>query len=192
MDLETLQPLLVGWVRSLTEVDVVLFENAPRPHHSGTLVLLSWVSMVSVGVEDQRYEDSERSAPALNLTPQTVGLRLVTLQLSIETLSQRPGAPNAFTLAERFRSRARCPASLAAIAAMALGLVRVGSTLKADYRVDQRWVSRVIVEVRFNATAFETSSPINTIETAKVSTALKNPAGDDLPVALQISEEVLP
>lgn len=192
MNFETLQPLLVAWVKSLTETDVALFENEPRPRHNGTLVLLSWVSIVTRGIEDQRYEVADVPIPESNLTPQTIGLRSATLQISIETLDQRPGAPNAVALAERFRSRVRKPSSLALLEEMNLGLINVGAARKADYKVDQRWISRQLVEVGFNATAFETDTAITSIERAKVTSTIQNAAGDALPPSLQAVAEIIP
>jgi hypothetical protein len=206
MNFETLQPALVTWVKALTGLDVVVFENEPRPMHNGAIGVLSWTSNVGVGQDETRWDDDGSTAPSPpwdgtgdaptpNLTPVQVGNRLLALQVSIETHNTKPDAPHALALAERLRARARRPSSLASLEAMNLGLVDVQTTARADYRgVDQRWIARVVSEVRFNATSFEQDSDGATysIETVGVTATLTDPAGESLAPSLQLSGEVMP
>jgi hypothetical protein len=196
-DLTTVQTALKTWVRSLTGIastDVVLFENEPRVHHNGTLVLLSWLSDVGVGTHETRYEDSEEAPPAPNMTPVLVGCSLITLQISVETHSQDPAIPSARVLSMRLRDRVRRPSSLALLASLNLGLVSVAPIRQVDYRVDRRMVARMIVEVGFNATSFDrdTDSSVGSLETIEVTSVITAPSGDPVSSDLQLTEEVMP
>lgn len=191
MNFATLQPLLLAWVKALTGLDVAVFQNEPRPRHNGTLVLLSWVSNTSVGIDDLRWEITDDPIPALNATATVSGCRRLALQVSIENLDQRP-ATHAQALCEKLRARTRLPSSLALIKAMELGLVSVGDVRQADYKVDQHWVSRALVEFRFNASSFEADIAVTSIETVEVTSQFEDVDGTVLPDALQLIATVFP
>lgn len=195
MDYTAAQPALVAWVKALTGLEVVAWENEPRPHvPAGRLGVLSWLPTAGRGVDEVRWEDSNAVAPLPNLEPTVVGVRVLGLQVSVETLDQRPEAPHARATLERMRDRLRRPSSLAALAAANLGLIGAGDVAPADYRVDKRWVSRSVLDVRFNATSFDrdTDGAAPAIETVRVTSHIADVDGTELPAPEQFNDEVMP
>ncbi|HSN27173.1 MAG TPA: hypothetical protein VLT45_12835 [Kofleriaceae bacterium] len=153
-----------------------------------TSAIVAFTAPVNVTIAD--------ATPAQNnATPVQAGNRKLALQVSIETLNTLPNAPHARSLCDTARGRIRLPSSLAALASANVGLIDVGDTIKADYRVDQRWIARSLFEVRLNGTSFErgaTSDGTNTIESTRVSSTLNDPGGTPLPAAEQLSNKVMP
>lgn len=194
MNYATLQAALVLWVAALTGIDAkaIVWENEIRVQSPGVLIVLSWVSTAPVGIEDTRWENTGDAAPALNMEPVVVGQRALVLQLSIESVLTTPDAPNARVVAEQFRTRVRAPSSLTRLTDAQVGLQSVGAVQQADYRVDQRWRNRCIVEVRLNATTFfrDTEGAAPSMESVLVSSDLQSLNGTDSPV--QLADEVMP
>lgn len=190
MDYTVLEPALQAWVASLTGVDplVVLWENAPRVRHNGVLVLLSWVSATKVGTDDAAWVYEANADPLLEMTPEVMGPRTLTLQVSCECHDQRPGF-TARAVLEHFRDRVRTPSSVALLAAMNVGLVQATNITTADYRVDGRVVSRTLMEVILNASAFvrDTAGATSYIATVVTTANITNVDGTPLPATIQPS-----
>lgn len=197
MNFPTYQPALVTWVKALTGLAVVQFENEPRVQHDGRLGLLSWVSARGVGTDEVRIDvDSGAAKPSPNLTPVQLGQRSLTLQISIEVHDQRATA-HARMLLEQLRDRVRWPSSMKTLRTANLGLANVGTVTPADYRVSApvpRWISRCLLEVTFNATTEEvdTAGKFPSIETVEVTSHIKNPAGVEVAPSLQLIAEEMP
>ncbi len=197
MSLESRQIAVTAWIAALTGVAPVFvtFKNEANRVTKGQAVDLSWVSDVSVGVDEVRLElDDTVPAPYANLTPVQLGNRKVSLQVSIETSDQRP-AVNARSLFERMRGRMRLPQSLAALAAANIGLVGVGSAINADYNAEGRMFSRVVCEIAMNVTSFErgdTTDQSGTIESVDVSSEYITVGDDPIPTPEQVIHEVMP
>lgn len=189
--LKTLVTSVLGWT---SPTDPVVFENEPRPRHNGRIAILSWVSGVGVGVDDLRWEDNGALAPDPNYVPTLAGDRMLALQVSVETLDQSPGAPHARAALEQFRTRIRRPSSLAALRAANLGMVDVGAVSQADYRVDNRMISRALIELRLNATTFDRDDDgaIGTIESTDITSHISDVDGTQLPASLQMNAENIP
>lgn len=188
MNFETLEPGLVEWVTTLVETTdvVVVWENAPRPRHNGTLVVLSCPAIAQVGRDETRW-NHDASAPVLSeMVPTVVGNRIMTLSISLETLDQTSGT-NARALAERVRSRVRWPSSHTTLRTLNLGIIDALQVIRADYRVDQRWVCRYVVDVRLSAIACAEDAAGSTASIRSVGTTatIKNPVGTTLPVPIQ-------
>jgi hypothetical protein len=161
------------------------------------LIVLSWVSNRSIGIDETRWEiDDTAAAPANNAVPIEVGQRVRALQLSIETFNTKPDSPNANAVAERIKNRIRLPASRTALANENVAMATVGDITQSDYRVDQRWISRVILEVTLNDTSFErgdVGDELGTIDAAIVSsTFIEGVDGDPIPDSEQLVDEVMP
>ena len=152
MDLATIEPALLAWVAALTGVEAscVLWENQPRVRPNTALVTLSWVSIAGVGTDETSWRYAENDDPLLEMSATVAGPRACVLQVSIETYDQRSGY-TARSIAETARTRARGPTSEATLLAAGLGLAGVGDVRNADYRVDQRWIARTVMEFRLNA-----------------------------------------
>jgi hypothetical protein len=196
MNLATIEPALVAWVRTLlgfAASDPVVFENQRRPADNGRIAILSWVASAGVGVDEVRWEDNEAPAPAPNLVPVVCGVRTLTLQVAVETLDQTSGATARAAL-ELLRARLRRPSSLAALAAANLGLIGAEAVTSADYRVNQRLRSRALLEVRFNATSHDRdeTGAGPAIESVDVTSHLTGTDGVELDASLQMSTEVIP
>lgn len=159
MDLATIEPALVTWAAAVTGVEAscVVWENAPRVRPNTALVLLSWVSIVGVGIDETAWTYEANADPLAEMTATVAGPRACVLQLAVETFDQRPGH-TARAIAEVARTRAQGPTSLAALQAVKLGFAGVGLVTNADYRVDQRMISRTVMEVRLNAESRVTDS----------------------------------
>jgi hypothetical protein len=193
MDFESLQPAIVAWLKTLTGLDVVIWENDPRPLAPGLVALLAWLDEPVVGVDEQRVEDSGAPAPTPDLTPVVVGVRTLTLQVGLETFRQDPAAPHARALASRLRARLHLPSSHAALAAANLGLIGAGPAVRADYRGDGgRWVARVVVELRFNATTCEVDAALPSLAAAEVTSTFVTPTGAAETADLQLAGDAIP
>lgn len=190
MEYDVLEPALSAWVATLTGVDplVVVWENVPRPRHNGVLVLLSWLSATKLGTDDAAWVYSVNPDPLAEMVPEVGGPRVLSLQVSVETHDQRPGR-TARAVAERLRDRVRLPSSVAALQAANLGLVQATSVTQSDYRVDTRVVSRALLELTFNASAFvrDTAGATSYIAGVQTSASITNVDGTALPASIQPS-----
>jgi len=178
MDYAVLQPALVAWVKALTGLAVVVWQDEPRPQSNGALGTLSWLGSGGVGVDEVLYEDTGAAKPAFDLVPVVRGLRTLRLQVSVDTFSQLP-AGNARTLLEALRDRLRAPSSLATLRAVNLGVIGATDITEAPYKADQRWIKRALIELRFNATSGfrDTAGALPSIETVEVTTTITRPDG---------------
>lgn len=95
--------------------------------------------------------------------------RTPAMQIGIESFTQDP-AQNGFFLLEKLRGLMRGRASLAILATANLGLADMDATTKADYRVDNHFVSRAVASVRFNLsdTATDTQGTTGTVDAVQL------------------------
>ena len=182
MNFPAIKAALKTLVATLTGAALVQFENEPRKAYHGVIVLLSWVSGVGVGIDENRWDiDENIDAPDPNATPIIHGLRTLALQVSAEVHDQRTVSEDARGMLEHLRTRIRRAASLAALKAVNIGLIDCGNVLQSDYKVDGHVVSRCLIELRFNAVEFDrdTDGATSTIETVEVTSHAANTAGDE-------------
>lgn len=187
MDHTALGPALLAWASALTGVELSCcqWENDPRVQHNGELVLLRWVSEVSVGIDATAYDFAAHVDPLAEMTPTTSGNRVVVLQLDVEVHDQRPGV-NAHALASRARTRLYWPSALAALAAVELAVAGVEQVVNTDYELDGHFVSRRSLDVRLNAVSRETDTAGATSYIATVGTTanITNVDGSTVPDSL--------
>jgi hypothetical protein len=185
-----IEPALCSLASAITGVDAGLcvFQNAARPRHNGTLVTLSWVSIESVGTDEQEWTYAANADPLLEMTPTVQGPRAATLQLSIESTDQRPGY-TAHALADKARTRLFWPSSLEALSDVDLALASIGNVVTADYKVDGRWLSRCTLDVRLNGIASEADLNGRTsyIATVEATATIRSPNGTALDIDIQPS-----
>lgn len=193
MDFTTIEPALCALVASATGIEAacVLFENMPRVRHNGRLALLSWVSTGGVGsaTDEERWAYTPNADPLQEMRVTLCGPRELRLQVSVETLDQRPGY-TARALAERARDRFTMPSSRTALAAVGLAFVRATEATQRDYRVDGRWVPRALFEVQLNGAASveDVDARTSYIATAEVTASVVRPDGTPVtPSSLQPS-----
>lgn len=189
MNLDVIEPALAALAATLTGVDARLcvWENAVRPAYQSALVLLSWVSTQGVGVDEEKWAYAANADPLLEMTPTVEGPRFAVVQLSIESIDQRPGY-TARHLAERARTRLQWPSSLATLRAADLALAGVGAVIKADYRgSNDRWISRALLEMRLNAKATDADLAGRTsyIATVQAAATFTRPDGTSVDIDLQ-------
>jgi len=189
VDLATVEPALSALVARATGITAacVQWENAPRVQHNGSLALLSWVSETSIGHDETQwsYTDVGEGDPLTEMTPTARQRVRAVLQVSVEVHDQRPGV-NASAIAQRIPARLRAPSFVAEIAALGLGLANVGDVRRADYEVDDRFVSRTLVELTFNAhTTFVDEAGRNAaIATVEIDATVLSAGGAELPATL--------
>lgn len=185
MDLAVIEPGLLAWLAALTGVEAscVVKANAARPVHNGSLVLMSWLSSVGVGIDTTSWEYDADAATALEeMTPSVTGERRAVLQVDVEVYDQRAGY-DASHVAQRVVDRARAPSSLAALAVLNLGLAGVSDARRTDYPADGRMVARATVEVSINATSLYTDTAGQTapIESVTIGATVTGSSGSALP-----------
>lgn len=193
MTTQSVRSALAAWVKALSGVEIAVWENDPRPMHNGVIALLSWGASDVVGVDDLRWQYAENESPLEEMTPAVQGDRVLRVQVAFETTLQAI-AGNARELCERMRSRLRRPSSLAALAAVGLGLVSAGPAVQADYRAQQHMVARALFDVTLNATTWDADADGATsyIATVEVTSHVSDVSGDELPASLQMQEQVIP
>lgn len=190
MNHTTIEPALCALAAAITGVNVAfcVFQNAPRPRHDGQLVTLSWVSIESVGTDEQSWEYASNADPLLEMTPSVQGPRAATLQFSIESTDQRAGY-TAHALADRARTRLMWPSSLDALSAVDLALAGIGNVVTTDSRADGRWLSRCTLDVRLNGIARESDLGARTsyIATVEATATITRPNGVAIDTDIQPS-----
>lgn len=188
MNHATLDEGLRAWAAALTGIPAacVRWEGEPAVQHNGAVVFLRWVSEAPVGVDATHYTFAENADPLAEMTPTTTGNRVAVLQVDVEVHDQRPGV-NAHAIAARAMTRVRWPRLLAVLEGLGVAVAAVGQLATTDYTVDGRSVSRRSFEVRLNGTSSETDADGATSYIATVATAahIDDPAGDDVPAAIQ-------
>jgi len=196
VDLEAIEPALCTLVAAclgLTGDDAlcVQMENAPRVRSNGRRALLSWVSTGNVGgaTDEERWSYTADADPLAEMRVTLRGPRALRLQVSVETLDQRPGH-TARALAETARGRFAFPSSRAALSAVGLAFVRATDVTNADYRLDGRWTPRSLFEVQMNGAHSEedTSARTSYIAAVEVTASVTRPDGTTVtPSSLQPS-----
>jgi len=180
MDLASIEPALAAIASTITGVPAscVQWENAPRVQWVTALVLLSWVSIVGVGIDGTEWTYGANADPLLEMQPTVVGLRRAVMQLSVQTLRQDAGH-TARAIAEVARTRLQSPSTSAALAAAGLAFAGTEGVVKADYTVDKRVISRCLVDVRLNALSrvADPAGATSYIDTIEIAATVTRPDG---------------
>ena len=124
---------------------------------------------------------------AESTTAQMLTDMVCSLQIGIETFSQDP-TQNGFFLLQKLRGLMRAPSSLAILEQANLGLIDMDATVKADYRVDDRWISRAVATVQFNLSDLvtDTQGTTQTVDAVLVTSQYENgPDGNPAPPVFQ-------
>lgn len=188
MNLAEIEPALLTVASALTGVELpcCVWQNAPRPMHNGSLVLLSWVSETPFGVDAPRWDFAAGADPLQEMTPTVVGHRRAVLQIDVEVDDQTSGV-NAHAVMSRARARLMWPSVLASLRAVGLAVAGAEAIAVTDYVMDGRYVSRRTMDVRLNATAEETDLDGRTsyIATVGAVSTIQNPDGTTAPASIQ-------
>ena len=101
---------MASWAALVTGADaaVCVWENAPRLVHTGTLVLLSEVSLAARGADGAEWAYAAAADPLAEFTPTASGSRVWTVQVGVEVHDQR-AATSARHVAQRAVTRALWP-----------------------------------------------------------------------------------
>jgi len=198
MDFRSVKASIVSWVVLLAGLtppaDVVVWKNQPRPQGTGRMVVLSWVSRTTIGVDDVIWSTTTDPAPAENATPNSITQWKLVVQLSIQTNDTTDGAPNADDLSAAMMARAWGVSSIALLGAANLGLIGADQATPADYTANGRVVQRTVLTVSFNWSTVEvdTAGQGNTIDQAFVTSEVTDEAGELLPPSMQMNNEGIP
>ncbi len=191
--LATIQSVLKSWVSQYTGIGAAycVWENEPRIMHRGTLAVLSWVSIKGVGIDDLRMQTTNIYENELSV--QSVTLRKMVLQVSVETQDQTPGV-NAMMLLEGMRGRVYHPSSTTLLRTADLGLIDMDDTTQSDYKVDGRMISRCVASVSFNQSDITTDDFGNfgIIEQVDITSELADVDDTQLPPQLQWDHHNIP
>lgn len=182
-----------AWALVITGLNVAVWENAPRPRVPEACVRLSWVSAPRKGLDEIVYTDVGGDA-LTELRPTARGPRLYVLQIAVESFSQAANS-NARQYLERAPARSRWPRAEALLTAQNAAIATIGDARAADYKADDRWVSRWVCEARINATSAETDTVeggIGSIATVAVTSAVSDESGALLPTPPNFQDEVMP
>jgi len=193
MDVATVETGLLAWAAQVTGAAAACcwWDSAKRPVTPAGAVTatLSWLPGRSVGIdhEEWAYDEAAGDAdPLTEMTPTSRGVRVETLQLSVESSDLRAGY-SATAAAQRVVRRARGTRSRDALRALNLGLADVRGPTRADYPFDGRMVSRALVELSFNAPfAFtDTDARTASIESVALTSTITDPAGAEVSAAVE-------
>ncbi len=163
------------------------WSEQPRPMrtgHGGARAQLSMFGASSVGV-DELVQTNVDVDTALAIAETRVGLRQVTIQVTVWTPSQQL-AKSAPMFLERLRTRLRWSSSVATLAGLRLALMTVGQVVSLDPTENGRSSSSAALDFRFAYGIGETDAPAPFIETSRTTTALTNAGGELLPGSLQL------
>lgn len=190
---QLLAPERVGDVSAL---DLVMWENAERHMAQRAYLVLSWVSEAEVGVPQVTHALVTDQGPNDGLLQETASANyLLVLQLSAESFSQLSNEHASIYLS-RLRSRLRWAVAHEALSAIGLALVDASTVRRDDYEVDERQISRALLELRFNYAGNETNADesgfVSYIATVEMSSDVEHIDGLPLDVDLQLNDKVMP
>lgn len=185
------RPVIAAWVAAITGIDpgLVLWVDQPRPYTPSAYALLEITSSVSVGTDETIY-DHDAVDPVLDpdgvpgdLLPALTGMRQLVLQIAVETDALGDGTLAHVYLA-RARRRLRWATHLATLRSSRLALISATGVTVANYRSEDRAVSRAVLDVVLAAALDERldypadrDAAIPYIASAAVTSHVSNEAG---------------
>lgn len=193
MDAETVETGLLAWAAQVTGAALACcwWDSAKRPvtPPDAVTATLSWLPGQSRGVDHEEWSydaDAGEEDPLTEMTPTSRGVRVETLQVSVESADLRAGH-SATAAAQRVVTRARGTRSRAALLALNLGVADVRGPTRADYPFSGRMVSRALVELSLNVPfAFtDTDARTASIESVALTSTITDPAGAEIPDAVE-------
>lgn len=111
---------------------------------------------VGVGTDETRFEYDGGSDQNV---PSQTGIRMLPVQIKIESDTQAPGAEESVGgLGGRLRTRLYRSGVLAALRAAGVALNSIGPTIEREYKRDSRLISVSITEVLFSAAENDTDT----------------------------------
>lgn len=158
---------------------------------------LTITSCIGLGEDEQRFElvptdatgDDEPFAGQLRET--ITGQRKFTLNLRCDAM-QNTDAGFAFAMLERVRTRIRRGASIAALDAVEVALIRAEAARNISSKRDQHILSQATMDLIFGTVASDDNPvPVGWIETIVFSTKIQNVDGVLLPSPPNITNETV-
>ncbi|MFW6086145.1 MAG: phage neck terminator protein [Myxococcota bacterium] len=185
MDFATLQAGIEKWLRTLVGTDpdgvhvpVRELEAPQTVAPNGVWCAYKIGATQGVGIDSTIYQLDEEREPGKQNVPEQRGNRRFTLEISVESTSQRgPWAARAFL--ERVRTRLRRPSSIKQLSAMNLGIISAEPLVNADRTSAERQMSKAVMDLHLNHTVREEDEDgaTSVIETLEMSTAVEKPDG---------------
>lgn len=157
---------LMTWLRNITQLNNVNWEDQPATYSFGPSASLSFVSIQQFGVPDvmQSFDPDPPDADG-DLTPVVASPQAVTVTVAVES----PASSEAMAIAADARARVWSPSARAILASAHCGLGRVESVRYVPYAADERLVPRATFDVSLNfgtqlADAAGSTATIETVE----------------------------
>jgi hypothetical protein len=169
MDLAALDDEVTGLAKffaTLLEIPCD-WRKQPRAMHCAPSALLDLVTSGPIGVDELVSAD----APGPATTETVYGLREMTVQVTVWSLSQKLGASARFFL-ERLRTRLRWTSSVTALAMLGLALVGVEPIVLADAPQDGRTASQASMDLHFTFGVAESDAPTPFIESVDLARSI--------------------
>jgi hypothetical protein len=179
-----------GWFAGASGLKAI-WENDKRPFMAtGRFVTLHVLTVASVGVDETRYV---WNATTEKLEPVQCGYRTITVTVHVESQDQTPEKAARWYL-ELIRTKLRTPAALATFAAQGLALIETLPSINLDALVEDRWLSRARLDIRFGMAVeyAAVDEAVEHIAQVEVSSEIDNVDGTPLPASVQLTEEILP
>lgn len=150
----TLRPVIAAWVSAITGIApaLVLWVDQPRPFTPSAYALLEITSSTMVGYDETVFDhdavdpDLDVDGVPADLLPAQTGMRHLVLQLAVES-DNLGDADVAHVYLERARRRMRWSTHLATLHAARLAIVTSVGPTAANYRSEDRAVSRAVLDV---------------------------------------------
>lgn len=182
---------LRDWTAAVTGLEAV-WANEERPFMAAGVFAVLQVGQTTqlIGTET-RYEEETPGSDVL--IPVTLGTQQITVSIGVESQDQSAGQ-DASEYLERLRLRMASPPALGVFQSLGLAVVRVGTTVPADYDVDDRMVSRRSFDVTF-AIGVEyrpEEEREGAITSVELTSHLTDLTGEQLSSNHQLTEETVP
>lgn len=149
------------------------------------ICLLKVTNDVNVGIDETRIvlnTGEVTSSPPIEIEPTQVGLRIVTLQIQIETYDQDATQRPLFFL-KRIRSRLRRPSTLLAFKEIDTSLINTLPISSVNRTIDGRAYSLAIMDIRLHTIDVEPDQPFGRIDKIAIQPTVTDDGGNLVTVA---------
>lgn len=172
--------------------------SATHPEQRFSL-LLKVTSVVGIGTDETIYEnvpedstDPDDASYLGQMRATQVGQRKFTLQVQIES-PEHTDAFWAMAHTERIRTALRRPRIIDALNDVDVAIIEIRQAVKASFKDGSRKVSAASMDITFGTVANDVDPiPTGWIEAITITSHLQDTDGIELPVSLQMVDEVIP
>lgn len=174
---------LVAWFALIVglSADAISWADESQTMTVGVSGSLRPIADVALGQEEKQTELASPAGPdGEELTRKIGGPRALSLSLVLDGYDQRlPGSPF-FTLRSA-ATKIRSSESIAALQELGFGLISVGRVLNVPRKESGRTFPRAVLDLRLGYTNVENLDPITFIESAELTSHVRDTDGTELP-----------